>query len=240
LDTSELVPEQVRAWRAAAQRAESTFEARRVPYLLVAIPGPDAAAACGYTLDTLDDIVLSSLLVPRDALMSELTRIGTLVEAGSHQIVTTPGCHLELNRDTRRVLIDDGVIDAVDVSRGAVVSNLPAGSAYWTVLETETRGDVRLSDGTVVRFGPDGAVTDGPYRGERVSHLGIGANPSISQDLGWAIVDEHRRGAVFLALGENRYMGGENASQINVDLLPATPTLTIARTSLLTDGEPAW
>ena len=51
----------------------------------------------------------------------------------------------------------------------------------------------------------------------RVSHIGIGLNPHLRRPLGWAIVDEHIAGALFLALGENRYMGGQNASSLNHD-----------------------
>ena len=41
-------------------------------------------------------------------------------------------------------------IDAADAASAAVVSNLPGGSVYWTVLEDAARGDVRLADGSVL------------------------------------------------------------------------------------------
>jgi leucyl aminopeptidase (aminopeptidase T) len=108
---------------------------------------------------------------------------------------------------------------------GATVSNLPAGSVYWTVVEESTRGDVRLTNGSVLGFDAEGRVTEGPYTGERISHLGIATNSAVGRTTGWTFVDQHRAGTVFLALGENRYMGGHNSSAINVDLLPAEPTL---------------
>jgi hypothetical protein len=105
------------------------------------------------------------------------------------------------------------------------------------VLEDATRGRVELIDGAVLEFGPDGCVTKGEFAGERVSHIGIATNPLVSGLIGWTIVDEHRPGAVFLALGENRYLNGENASAINVDLLPASPTVVVDDTMVVMGGE---
>jgi hypothetical protein len=44
------------------------------------------------------------------------------------------------------------------------------------------------------------------------------------------MVDECRMGCVFIAFGENRYLGGENASSLNVDF-------TIQHGTLLVDGQ---
>ena len=82
-----------------------------------------------------------------------------------------------------------------------------------------------MSDGTVLHFDSSGRVAGGAYAGERVAHIGIAVNPLVGESIGWTIVDEHRPGAVFLALGENRYMGGGNESAVNVDLMPSSPTL---------------
>ena len=44
-------------------------------------------------------------------------------------------------------------------------------------------------------------------------------------------------GALYAAdFGENRYMGGENASAVNVDLLPDRPTLRAGATPVVVDG----
>lgn len=59
---------------------------------------------------------------------------------------------------------------------------------------------------------------------------GIGLNPHLRQPIGWTLVDEHVIGALFLALGENRYMGGQNASSLNHDF-------ALQGASLLVDGQ---
>jgi hypothetical protein len=54
--------------------------------------------------------------------------------------------------------------------------------------------------------------------------VGVGLNSALGSALGWPLVDEHRRGAVPLALGENRYPDGRNASSLNLDLAPPAAT----------------
>jgi leucyl aminopeptidase (aminopeptidase T) len=60
---------------------------------------------------------------------------------------------------------------------------------------------------------------------DRVSHVGIGLNPHLTSNIGWPLVDEHVHGALFIALGENRYLGGSNESSLNMDF--ALPKATL-------------
>lgn len=66
---------------------------------------------------------------------------------------------------------------------------------------------------------------------KRVNTVGIGLNPHLRRPIGWTIVDEHIASALFLALGENRYMGGQNASSLNHDF-------ALFGASLAVDGQP--
>ncbi len=54
---------------------------------------------------------------------------------------------------------------------------------------------------------------------DKVSHIGFGLNPAITQPTGDLLLDEHVIGAFFLALGENRYLGGKNRSSLNIDFV---------------------
>jgi len=48
-------------------------------------------------------------------------------------------------------------------------------------------------------------------------------NPYLHQPIGWTLVDEHIPGALLVACGESRHMGGQNESSLNTDLaLPGT------------------
>lgn len=48
----------------------------------------------------------------------------------------------------------------------------------------------------------------------RISHIGIGLNPKLTTPLGWTLPDHCAAGSVWLALGENRHMKGENTSSL--------------------------
>jgi leucyl aminopeptidase (aminopeptidase T) len=69
-----------------------------------------------------------------------------------------------------------------------------------------------------------------------VSHVGVGLNPALSRPIGWTLVDQHIRGAFFVALGENRYMGGDNASSLNIDFCNPQATVEIDGRVLASEG----
>jgi hypothetical protein len=67
--------------------------------------------------------------------------------------------------------------------------------------------------------------------------VGLGLNPYLRQPIGWTLVDEHILGALFIAFGENRYMGGQNESSLNIDFaLPGT-TLEVGGRTVVLEGD---
>ena len=70
-----------------------------------------------------------------------------------------------------------------------------------------------------------------------MSHIGIGLNPYLHHPTGWTIVDEHIHGAVFIALGENRYMGGQNESSLNVDYALGGVSLEVDGRTIVSQGK---
>ena len=223
----------VAAWAAASGRVEAELEARRVPMVLVAVPTVAIAHELGMHLDDLDELVFGAIAVSSiDLAAATAPVLAMLAASDQFDLVTSSGV-TAMRRDGRPLLVDDGVIDAGDIAAGAIVSNLPAGSVYWTVDEECTRGSAAMTDGSVFHFDERGRVATGPLAGERVGHVGIATNPLITTEIGWTLIDEHRAGAVFLSLGENRYMGGANASAVNVDFVAAAASLRPVRRRLL-------
>ena len=72
-----------------------------------------------------------------------------------------------------------------------------------------------------------------------ISHVGIGLNPALRRPIGWVLVDEHVHGALFVAFGENRYMGGENASSLNVDFCVPDATVCADDRTIVREGRVA-
>jgi leucyl aminopeptidase (aminopeptidase T) len=248
LDITGANPELLTAWRAIAGEVIAIEEARQLPILLAAIPTAAQAHHLGLTLEQLEAHVLPALTTSVAETQQHIDQALTKVTA-AQQLVIRSGANgiLTMQHGNRTWLTDDGVIDEADRQRGAVVSNLPAGSIYTTVLEGETQGmlyvphfgeatDVVLhfEQGRIVHIeattGADAlAAWLDSHSGEprRISHIGLGLNPALTKPIGWTLVDEHVMGAIFVALGENRYMGGENASALNYDLALLDVTLEV-------------
>lgn len=230
-------PAALAAWQQMDAALTQIEETRQLPFLVVAVPNEQRAARLGMTLAALEEHLVPALLLDVDESRRLIEQTLTAVD-GNHIVISTGGgCELHLYHGDRHWHDDDGVIDEQDRQHRTIVSNLPAGSVYTTVLEEQTHGSLYLpqafdATAVVLHFaagrivaieaasGADALATWlDSHSGEprRVSHIGIGLNPHLHRPLGWAIVDEHIAGALFVALGENRYMGGQNAASLNHD-----------------------
>jgi leucyl aminopeptidase (aminopeptidase T) len=247
----------LRVWQEAVARLTELEDQPPHPYLLVAIPGAARAAQLGMSEAELEAILLPALAASTKELQGEIDRVLALASGGGPIVLHSGEGHtLRLQQGDRIWLSDDGYIDRADLERGANASNLPAGSIYTTVIEGETEGSLWLPkaagarevvftfrDGRIERIeaasGADElrALFD-RHSGEprRVSHIGIGLNPYLREPIGWTLVDEHVHGYVFIAFGENRYMGGQNASSLNVDFALPGATLTVGERVVVSEG----
>lgn len=244
----------IAAWEAGEQQLTAHEERRRIPFLVVAVPTRRRAMQGRMEPEALEQHLLPALLVDAAELQAEIDR-ALAVAQGARRLTIRSGDGLELHMDhgDRPWLSDDGVIDAADRARGAIVSNLPAGSIYTTVVEESTHGSLwlpvagpatdvtlRFAAGRIVEVAAASnaealAAWISGHEGEphRVGHIGVGLNPRLRAPIGWTLVDEHIYGGLFLSLGENRYMGGQNASSLNVDFdMPGAVLLADGRAVL--------
>ncbi|HZD56900.1 MAG TPA: hypothetical protein VE136_09275, partial [Anaerolineales bacterium] len=246
------------AWGRATQRLTVIEDDRRLPFLVVAIPGQNWSQALGMPLADLEAVLLPALLASPEELQVEIDRLLAAVWDGQELVLRTgDGYELHMAHDQRLWLGDDGRIDPQDQQRGAIVSNLPAGSVYTTVLESETHGDLWLPEAGAARqvllTFEAGRITSiraasgaqglqswlFGHSGEpgRISHVGIGLNPYLRQPIGLDVpVDEHVYGFMFIALGDNLYIGGENQSSLNVDYVIPGATFLVDGKTILSAG----
>lgn len=249
----------VDAWRQAVDRLTLLEHRRRVPYLLVAVPTAERARQLGLSLADLEDAVLPAVTAKPEALRREVDRaLAALREARTLTIRSGSTCVLHLDQGGRRWLSDTGTMPFRDEQTPKVqpVLNLPAGAVYTTTIESATHGSLWLPRAGVARevvlhfeggrvasieaaHGADtlAAMLD-RHSGEprRVSHIGIGLNPYLQRSTGWTLVDEHRHGYLLIALGENRYLGGENESTLNVDFAIPDATLLADGRAIVANG----
>ncbi|MCB0108514.1 MAG: aminopeptidase [Caldilineaceae bacterium] len=244
-------PAALTAWQALDEALTTIEEERQLPVLVVAVPNQQRADRLALTLADLEARLLPAHLLSATQCRQIVAAALTQVAGQQITIVTGAGHTLHLNRGDRAWHGDDGVIDEVDRQRQTIVSNLPAGSIYTTVQEEATHGSLYLPQlfeaREVVFHFTAGRITTveaahgsdqvaawlDSHRGEsrRISHIGVGLNPHLHEPIGWTLVDEHIAGAIFVALGENRYMGGQNASSLNHDF-------ALHGASLQVDGRP--
>jgi leucyl aminopeptidase (aminopeptidase T) len=247
----------VRVWQEIVGRLTALEEQRLCPYLLVAIPTEARAAQLGLSEEELEAILLPALAASVKELQGEIDHSLALASGGGQIVLHSgEGYTLRLQHGDRMWLSDDGYIDQADRQRGAGASNLPAGSIYTTVVEEETEGSLWLpkaagASDVVLTFrkgrvdqieAASGAAAlrklFDRHSGEprRVSHLGVGLNPTLHRPIGWTLVDEHVHGHVFIAFGENRYMGGKNASSLNIDFALPGATLLVGDRVVVSKG----
>src|SRR5215217_5651561 len=138
-------PAAVDAWRHAQSRLTALEEERHLPYLLVAIPTARRAQQLNMVQQDLEEILLPALAASAEELRDEIERVQTRAGRGQAITIHTDNNHvLHLEHGDRLWLSDDGWIDELDRTQGAIVSNLPAGSMYTTVLEEKTHGSLWL------------------------------------------------------------------------------------------------
>ncbi len=247
----------VRIWQEAVGRLTELEERRLCPYLLVAIPTAARAAQLGLSEAELEAILLPALAASAKELQGEIEGALSLARGGGQIVLHSGQGHtLRLQQGERPWLSDDGYIDRADRDRRAHASNLPGGSIYTTVIEEETEGRLWLPQAAgardvvlTFRHGRveqiEAASGAAALRGlfdrhsgepRRVSHIGIGLNPHLREPIGWTLVDEHVQGYVFIALGENRYMGGKNASSLNIDFALPGATFTVGERVVVSEG----
>lgn len=261
-DLSDVSEERFLAWAKAEQRLTELEESRELPYLLVAVPTRRRAAQLGLSYDALANVLNKALTTELSRLQGEIERVLYAVYKGETLVIETGDPHqpdvLHCQLGPRPWHSDDGYIDDADRQSGAIVSNLPAGSIYTTVIEEATEGTLFLPQASMasnVRLTFDhGRVTDiqadngaeelaqffDQHSGEprRIGHIGLGLNPDLKQSIGWTLVDEHVHGHLFVSFGENRYMGGQNESSLNVDFAVPQATLRVNGRVLVKNGRP--
>lgn len=243
--------ERLQAWNQAVGVLLYQQESSHVPNCMIAHPGA---------------VRQDDLLVPREDIyrtmenaigvdMIELDRhvrtVKQIMESGSVLEIRSPkGGRLKCQLGSRPVFENDGRLS------DSLVLNLPFGAISFTVPETTVQGSIcierwrnvhdltltftdgRISEITAANSPKSFTDYIGTHSGhrDRISHIGIGVNPAIHSPTGLISVDECQSGILFLALGENRYLGGKNESTLNMDLTCPGATVSVGSRCIVRDG----
>jgi len=159
-----------------------------------------------------------------------------LTGARSIHITHPNGTNLTVECTARAARVDDGVVDDDDVEHGNLWTDLPGGAVLIAPREDRAHGTIVVpsvplwgkvvkeldwefkegqlievhayENGTVFNDFLAGAKASAPLR---IGRIGIGLNPK-ARSVVPGLADHLVRGAVVVGLGENRALGGENAT----------------------------
>jgi len=242
--------EKLEAWNQAVGLLVEQQESRRIPYCLIAHP---EAKRQDHLLVSTNEAYEAI----QAAISADVDEIRTLL--GSAQEIIDNGRVLEIrtrNRGRMRCDLGRPVYRSDGRLNSSLVLNLPYGSLSFTVPEDSVQGTIcfdrwrevcdlvvtfdggRISDLSAANSPEAFADYMGTHSGDRdrISHIGIGVNPGIRRPTGLTTIDECKSGMVFVALGENRFMGGENESTLNIDLVCSGATVLCDNRYLVREG----
>ncbi len=238
------------AWNQAMGLLVEQQESRRIPYCLIAHPEAKRQDRLLVSTHEAYEAIEAAISADVDEIRALLGSAKEIIDKGRVLEIRTRnhGCmRCDLGRP---VYLSDGSLN------DSLVLNLPNGSLSFTVPEDSVDGTIcfdrwrdvrdlvvtfeggRISDISAAN-GPE-AFADfvGTHSGDcdRISHIGIGVNPGIKRPTGLTTIDECKSGMVFVAFGENRFMGGKNESTLNVDLVCSGATVLCDSKVLVREG----
>lgn len=227
---------------------------------------PSAETARFYSADhaTLTRMFLDAIDIDYKKLKAQQDELERLLRNAEVHITTPDGTDLWFRTGNRPVQRNDGDASAARRAGAQVLTqrfaSLPAGSFACTGIETSARGKIHTSftylrgnkvediesefeQGKLVRlkaarnnellqdvFAKAGGDKD------RFASVSFGMNPKIHFLPGSDFRPGTASGVVFISLGDNRALGGQNKSDFGISFRLERATVTVGGKTVLTDG----
>ena len=246
--------EKLEAWNQAVGLLVAQQESRQIPYCLIANPEAQRQDQLLVSTNETYEAIKAAVSADIDEIRALLGIAKKIIDNGRVLEIRTRnhGCmRCELGRP---LYWSDGRLNR------SLVLNLPYGSLSFTVPEDSVEGTIcfdrwrdvrdlvvafeggRISDLSAANSPEAFADFVGRHSGDRdrISHIGIGVNPGIKHPTGLTTIDECMSGMVFVAFGENRFMGGQNESTLNIDLVCSGATVLCDSRCLVREGRLAF
>lgn len=234
----------LKLFRAAYRALEEEEDKKQIPNVQVVYPTKERSAFYGMEFGKYKKILLDALNIDYLKLRARGEKILKLLNNGDKlQIKTANGTDVAMSIQEREAKLLDGIIDEENINSGNYLESLPSGCIYILPVEGSANGTIvfekaylrgqllenltfEFRKGKLIRYSAEqnGDVFQRIMNGatgdkDKISHVGVGLNPGITKPTGDLVLDEHVIGAFFLALGENRYLGGKNSSSLNIDFV---------------------
>ncbi len=200
-------------------------------------PTPAQAGGLGIEYRVLHDAFWTALDIDYAALARECEAVAQRLARGREvHLRSAGGTDLRFRIDSQEAFVDDGVISEWEVAQRRCWNHLPAGKVMVAAAKGTAEGTlhaeiadylgiairgIRLGfrGGEVVTATADEnedllrrLLESGHDDARRLAVLELGMNPRIREAIGYSIWDGKSYGDASIGLGENRLIGGTNAS----------------------------
>ncbi len=223
-----------------------------------------AATEAGVRIASMPGLTVDMVRGPLNADYDDIVHLSQgiakmLTEASQAILLSEKGTHLTFVLTGRQAVADTGMLQ-----QSGVWSNLPAGEGYIAPLEGKTTGTLvidgmmagigllkepivaTVSDGRIINIsGGEEALTLEKILSEAdenaycIAELGVGTN-RVAGLMGSILVDEKVFGTVHVAIGNNRFFGGQQHSKIHLDGVLLEPTLILDGKTVIDRGQHVW
>jgi len=225
-------------------------------------PTPKRAEHFNLSFEEYHDLFWRAVQIDLPAMREEQKKISRLLEKNRViRIQSEKGTDITFSLEGRTILLDSGIFTAEDFEQGNMTTNWPCGEVWVAPVEPSANGvavfdtvfhqgkkitDLELTfrNGKVVNHrarenGDLFAAMLGEAEGDRdmIGEFAIGTNPEVTRVTGDTMLDEKIVGTVHLALGSNRYFGGNNVSTLHKDMVILGPTLYAGGTKVIEGGK---
>ena len=252
----QITPERMGAMIEAERPYSNKFLEKRIrsAHISLGYVTHQRATTYGFDYEKWKENIHAAMNVDYDRMRSLGKKVGVMLEKASEvHISATNGTDLRLTLENRVAHVNDGVVDADDLEKGAVFTDLPAGNVAVPPKERSAKGtfisDVpeadsgmlikdivwSFKDGKLASFNGGQNVEGIKARWKKAkgdkdqaSWIMIGLNPKAQKRY---LYNNIVLGAVTLGLGDNRELGGKMDSNFG-----ARCTVTNATVEL--DGKP--
>ncbi|MGV8123414.1 MAG: aminopeptidase [Candidatus Xenobiia bacterium LiM19] len=262
---SKLSGERAHALSLASLPVQKVYEERRcagkLRTLSMGFPTDKGAAHLGLSFEEFHDLFWNAVLIDLKAMREREKSIAKFIE-NARQIVikSEKGTDLTFSLEGRRILLDAGSFEDEDIASLNLTTNWPCGEVWVPPVEESAEGvavfdqvfhrggrirDLRLTfhKGRVVDFNAEenGELFASLQReadGDKdvIAEMGIGTNPQVTRVTGDCLLDEKILGTVHIAIGSNKYFGGNNSSTIHKDMVMLKPSLYVEGKALISEG----
>lgn len=256
---------QAERWNALSRserlRYERILERKvRMTKIMLGYVTPQRAKTYGFDYQAWKRSALESTDVEYQEMQKLGRKLASLIEKSREVKITNPdGTDLSFALEERKAHVYDGIIDDQDIEMGAIFAQLPGGKVAVAPNEASAEGSLTSN----IPFPQTGRVIGGislDFQNGKVKSFGGGKNIEVTQgqwekasgdkdmmgtfalglnpkaELGY-IDNSIVLGTASIEIGDNKELGGNNESNINLSVTLAKPTVQLDGRAIIKQGK---